>query len=44
MAPGRIRLELVRIRREIKRARELQGDATAMLKQASKDHQRLCAN
>ena len=41
MAPGRIRLELIRIRREIKRARGLQADATGILKQASKDHERV---
>lgn len=41
MAPGRIRLELVRIRREIRRAAEMQGDVTRILDQASKDHQRV---
>ncbi len=41
MAPGRIRLELVRIRREVRRAAELQGDATRLLDQASKDHERV---
>jgi hypothetical protein len=40
MAPGRIRLELVRIRRQIRRAAELQGDVRAILDQANKDHQR----
>ena len=41
MAPGRIRLELVRIQREIKRARELGDEATAVLKRASEDHKRV---
>ena len=41
MAPGRIRLELVRIQREIKRARELGDEATVILKQASDDHKRV---
>lgn len=41
MAPGRIRLELVRIRREIRRAAEMQGNVSRILDQASKDHQRV---
>lgn len=41
MVPGRIRLELVRIQREIKRARELGDEATDVLKRASEDHKRV---
>ena len=41
MAPGRMRLELVRIRREIRRAAEGHAHATAILDQASKDHKRV---
>ena len=41
MAPGRIRLELVRIQREIKRAQELGAEATAVLRRASDDHKRV---
>ena len=41
MAPGRIRLELVRIQREIKRARQLGDEATEVLRRASEDHKRV---
>ena len=41
MAPGRVRLELVRIRREIRRAAEGHAHANAILDQASRDHRRV---
>lgn len=41
MAPGRIRLELIRIQREIRRAAELQTNVTDMLDRASEDHKRV---
>ena len=41
MASGRIRLELVRIQREIKRARQLGDEATEVLRRASEDHKRV---
>ena len=41
MAPGRIRLELVRIQREIMRARQLGEEATEVLRRASEDHKRV---
>lgn len=40
-ASGALRIELVRIRREIKRAAEMRGEAAKLLDQASKDHQRV---
>ncbi|MGH2753810.1 MAG: hypothetical protein ACRDLB_05195 [Actinomycetota bacterium] len=41
MAPGRMRVELVRIRREIRRAADGHREAKAILDQASRDHQRV---
>ena len=41
MAPGRIRLELVRIQREVMRARQLGEEATEVLRRASEDHKRV---
>jgi hypothetical protein len=41
VAPGRIRLELIRIQREIRRAAELQDNVRAVLDRASEDHKRV---